>query len=324
MRSGAGGTGRRVQGGAVVDDARAPVGQPAAQLGGRRVVVREVDGDHVRASGDRADLAQPAQLLGEGHQVEVVGAVGGQVTERLLEQHHVVRRVTGRGHGRLRQRTGVGGVEQPAARTGHVVQHARPLGAVPRGEHSHVVVPDPEPVPGRDGAEPDRGVRGDPHPGLGDHLGGTDHVQRRPLVVDHPRPEQQEGGRAVVRVRVGQQHVPQPGEVQPGTLRGVRGLRTAVEQQRPVEQRGGLRAQRAGATELSARRAAAVRVGPAVGGAAAEQGEVHSALVNTATASKAARRDARRRARSSAVPASSSTSPDRTERPRSHGSDVVR
>ena len=41
----------------------------------------------------------------------------------------------------------------------------------------------------------------------------------------------------VVKMRVGEQHVPQPRQVQPGALRGLGGLRPAVEEQRLVQQR---------------------------------------------------------------------------------------
>ena len=280
--------------------------------------MREVDADDVAVRAERADLAQPSQLLGEGAQVEVVGAVPDVVAERLLEQQHVEAGVAHRVDGLLRQRAGVGGVEQPPAGPRDVVEHARPRLAVGRGVHPDVVLPEAVALACPHRHEPHGRVRRDPHPGLLDDLRRPEHVERR---LGDPGAEQQERRRAVVRVGVGEQHVAQPGEVQACALRRLRGGGAAVQQQHAVEQRRRLAAQQPGRPGRGAGGAAAVRVGPAVGRAGAEQREVH--VSNSATASNAARRDARRSARSSAVPASATTRKDSTARPRSHGSEVV-
>ena len=257
----------------------------------------------------------------------MVGAVLGEVPEGLLHQHQVEGGAADGGHRRVGQRPGVGGVEQPAARGGDVVQHRGARAAVPRVEDADVVPADPVPLARAHRHEVHGGVRGDPHPAGLDDLRRAEHVERR---VADPGPEQQERRRAVVGVPVGDQHVPQPGEVEAETLHGARGLRAAVEQQPAVDQRGGLPAHPPGRPLHGARRAAAERVGPAVGRPGAERHHVQPGAVgaghrwNTTGTSNAARRAARRSARSSALPARASTSSDIVARPRSHSREVVR
>ena len=72
----------------------------------------------------RIEIGSPAYLLGEGGQVQVVGAVVGLVAEGLLHQHHVVGRVPHRLDGGVGQRPGVGGVEQAAPAGAHVEELA--------------------------------------------------------------------------------------------------------------------------------------------------------------------------------------------------------
>ena len=103
-----------------------------------------------------------------------------------------------------------------------------------RGEHPDVVPADAVPLTGGDRDEPHGRVGGDPHPGLLHDLGRAEHVEG---LLGDPGPEQQERRRAVVRVGVGEQHVPQPGEVEPGPLRRGRRLGAAVQEQGAVEQR---------------------------------------------------------------------------------------
>ena len=233
--------GRGVTGeqGAVVDHPGAPVGQPPAELLAGRVVVREVDRHHVGVLDHRAGPAEPAYLLGEGGQVQVVGAVVGLVAEGLLHQHHVVGRVPHRLDGGVGQRPGVGGVEQAAPAGADVEEHGAV--AVAGLEDADVVAADAQPVPGGDLDEADRGVGGEPHPGLLDDRRRPDHVERL-VVGGDPGAEQQERRGAVVGVGVRDQHVPEPGEVDPGPLRRVRGLGAAVEQQDVVDEGGGLAA----------------------------------------------------------------------------------
>ena len=156
----------------------------------------------------------------------------GVVAEGLLEQHHVERRARApprrspRAAARCRWR-------RAAARRVRSRRRARRRRRSPcraastRTSYAAEAVPVD---PAATATEAHRRVGRDPHPGLLDDVGRAEHVER--LASATQRPEQQERRRAVVGVRVGEQHVPQPGQVEPGALGGVRRLRAAVQQQR--------------------------------------------------------------------------------------------
>ncbi len=106
-----------------------------------------------------------------------------------------------------------------------------------RGEHADVVLPDTQPLPGRDRDEAHRRVGRHPHPARLDDLRWTEYVER--LVAD-PRAEEQERRGAVVGVLVRDQDVAQPAEVDARTFCRARCLRAAVEQEATVDEGRGL------------------------------------------------------------------------------------
>ena len=262
------------QGGPVGVDLGPPGPQPLDQLGGGRVVVRQVGGHDPGRGRDGADVPQPRELGGEGDEVQVPGAVVGGVAEGLLEHDEVVGAVGHPGQGGVAERGGVGGVEQAGTvGAGDVPQQRRDLvGPRHRAAAVALQVQVGDGVVGADGDQRDRVVGADPVRVRGDGVGRAQDHER--FGAPGPGPPQQGGGGGVVGVGVGDQHHADPGQVRPGPQGGPGGLGAAVQEQDPVEQGGTLTPDLTAGACPQAGRAGAERVGPAVRRPRAEQAEL--------------------------------------------------
>ncbi len=114
---------RCAEDGAVVDESHAQYRESVAQQRLGWIVMTEVHRDDLRRIGARTDVGESVEHHGQCRHVEVTGAVVEVISEGLLDEDDVVRRIA---HCLdVVDQPRVGRVEQPSARgAGDVVEHS--------------------------------------------------------------------------------------------------------------------------------------------------------------------------------------------------------